>query len=164
MTLLYTSNFALILVQARRNQEVIDLLKPIIDANPGFDLARGVLARALMATGDLEGARQQLEARKEIGLLQAELALVYIKLGERGLALKELDRIQANGREGFGVGYYEATIHTALGDLDKACADLERALTDGSVLINWMRLDPQMDALRGRQCFADVERKLYGPE
>lgn len=161
MTLLFTSNYALILVNARRNEEVIELLKPIIEANPGFDLARGILARALMATGDLDGARQQLEARKEIGLLQADLALVYIKLGLQDEANRELERIAANGRKGFGVAYDQATIYTALGELDVACTRLERALTDGSVLINWMRLDPRMDALRGRQCFADVERRLY---
>ena len=156
------SNYALILVNARRYEEVIDLLKPIVEANPGFDLARGILARALMATGDLQGARQQLEARQEIGLLQSELALVYIKLGLRDEAMQELERIASNGRKGFGVAYDEAAIYTALGDLDKACERLERALTDGSVHINWMRLDPRMDALRGRKCFADVERRLYG--
>lgn len=163
MTLLYTANYGLILVQARRYEEAIELLKPIVEANPKFDLARGILARALMATGDVEGARQQLEGRQEIGLLQAELALVYIKLGQRDLALAELERIAANGRKGFGVAYYEATILAALGELDKACDALERALKDGSVLVNWMRLDPQIDPLRGRQCFADVERQLYGP-
>jgi len=162
MTLLYTANYGVILVMARRYEEAIELIKPIVEANPKFDLARGVLARALMATGDLEGARQQLEAREEIGLLQAELALVYLKLGLRDQALQELGRIADNGRKGFGVGYYEATIYTALGDLDKGCERLEHALKDGSVMIHWMRLDPQMDALRGRKCFTDVERRLYG--
>jgi len=164
MTLLYTGNYGLILAQARRYQEAIDLLTPIVEANPKFDLARGILARALMATGNLEGARQQLEAREEIGLLQAELALVYIKLGKRDLALKELERIEENGRKGFGVAYYEATIYAALGELDKGCERLERSLTDGSVLVNWMRLDPQMDGLRAQPCFKDVERRLYGSE
>jgi tetratricopeptide (TPR) repeat protein len=162
MTLLFTANYALILVNARRYEEVIELLKPVVEANPKFDLARGILARALMATGDLEGARQQLEAREEIGLLQAELAIVYAKLGLRDQALAELNRIAARGQAGFGVAYDEAAIYTALGDLDKACDRLENALTDGSVLINWMRLDPRMDSLRGRKCFADVERRLYG--
>jgi hypothetical protein len=39
---------------------------------------------------------------------------------------------------------------------------LARALTDKSFLVNWMRLDPRVDPLRGRKCFADVEKKLYG--
>jgi DNA-binding winged helix-turn-helix (wHTH) protein/tetratricopeptide (TPR) repeat protein len=161
MTLLFTANHAVILVNARRYEEAIELLRPIVDANPGFILGRSVLARALMATGDLQGARQQLEARSEIGLMQAELALVYLKLGLRDQAMRELERIETNGRNGFGTAYDEALIHTALGDLDKGCERLEHALRDGSVMLNWMRLDPRMDALRGRKCFADVERRLY---
>lgn len=161
MTLLFTSNQAFILLNARRNEETIELLRPIIDANPGFDQARGILARALMATGDLEGARAMLEARKEIGLLQADLALVYLKLGRREDALREIARIETNGKKGFGVAYDLATIYTGMGELDHACELLPRALTDGSILVNWMRLDPRMDALRGRQCFADVEKALY---
>jgi tetratricopeptide (TPR) repeat protein len=164
MTLIYTANHAFILINARRYEEAIDLLRPIVEANPGFVLARSILGRALMATGDLQGARQQLEARPEVGLGQAELALVYIKLGLRDQAMQELERIQARGRKGFGTAYDEATIYTALGDLDTACKRLEDALKDGSVLVNWMRLDPRMDALRGRNCFAEVERRLYGEE
>ncbi|MBC8028188.1 MAG: winged helix-turn-helix domain-containing protein [Steroidobacteraceae bacterium] len=161
MTLLFTSNHAFILLNARRNEETIELLRPIIEANPGFDQARGILARALMATGDLDGALAQLTARKEIGLLQADLALVYLKLGRRADALRELERVEANGRAGFGVAYDLATIYTGLGDLDRACEILPMALSDGSILVNWMRLDPRMDALRGRKCFADVEKRLY---
>jgi tetratricopeptide (TPR) repeat protein len=161
MTLLFTANHGFILVNARRYEEAIELLRPIVEANPGFTLGRSVLGRALMATGDLQGARAQLEARPEVGLMQADLALVYIRLGLQDKAMQELERIQANGRKGFGVAYDEATIYTALGDLDKACERLEHALQDGSVLINWMKLDPRMDALRGRKCFADVERRLY---
>ncbi len=162
MTLLFTANHAFILVNARRYEEAIELLRPLVDANPGFTLARSILGRALMATGDLQGAREHLEARPEVALLQAELALVYLKLGLRDQAMQELERIQANGRKSFGTAYDEATIYTALGDLDKACEWLGHALTDGSVLINWMRLDPRMDALRGRKCFGNVERRLYG--
>jgi len=87
---------------------------------------------------------------------------VYIKLGRRDDALRELERIETRGREGFGTAYDEALIHTALGDLDKACERLEGALHDTSVPINWMRLDPRMDPLRGRKCFTDVEKRLYG--
>jgi DNA-binding winged helix-turn-helix (wHTH) protein/Tfp pilus assembly protein PilF len=162
MTLLFTANHGFILVNARRYEEAIELLRPIVEPNPGFTLARSILGRALMATGDLQGAQEQLEARPEVALMQADLALVYIKLGLQDKAMQELERIQANGRKGFGTAYDEATIYTALGELDKACERLEHALTDGSVLINWMRLDPRMDALRGRKCFAEVERRLYG--
>jgi hypothetical protein len=36
--------------------------------------------------------------------------------------------------------------------------------TIGSVLVNWMRFDPQIDALRGRQCCTDVDRRVYAAQ
>jgi hypothetical protein len=32
------------------------------------------------------------------------------------------------------------------------------------VLLGWMRLDPRLDRLRGRQCFTHVEKRVYPPE
>jgi hypothetical protein len=88
--------------------------------------------------------------------------VLYAKMGRRDDALREIARLEALEARGFGESYELATIYTTLGELDKGCELLGRALTDGSFLLNWMRLDPRMDPLRGRQCFADVEAKLYG--
>jgi len=32
------------------------------------------------------------------------------------------------------------------------------------VLVNWMRLEPRLDPLRGSHCYADAERKLYSTQ
>jgi DNA-binding winged helix-turn-helix (wHTH) protein/Flp pilus assembly protein TadD len=162
MTLLFSSNYALILFNARRYDEAIELLSPMVQANPGFDTGRSVLARALAATGRVDEALQQLQARKDIGAWQGDLGVLYAKLGRRDDALREIARLDALETQGFGESYELATIYTTLGDLDKGCELLGSALTDRSFLVNWMRLDPRMDPLRGRQCFADVEAKLYG--
>jgi DNA-binding winged helix-turn-helix (wHTH) protein/tetratricopeptide (TPR) repeat protein len=162
MTLLLSSNYALILFNARRYDEAIELLAPMVQANPGFDTGRSVLARALAATGRFDEALEQLQARKDIGAWQGDLGVLYAKLGRRDDALHEIARLDALESQGFGESYELATIYTALGDLDKGCELLGGALTDWSFLVNWMRLDPRMDPLRGRQCFADVEAKLYG--
>ncbi|HEY2982202.1 MAG TPA: hypothetical protein VGJ22_13540, partial [Anaerolineales bacterium] len=70
-------------------------------------------------------------------------------------------RLEELQRAGFGESYEMATIYSTLGDIDKGCELLSRALTDYSFQVNWMRLDPRMDPLRGRQCFAEVESRLY---
>jgi len=164
MTLLFTSNYAMILVNARRYDDAIAFLRPIVDANPAFDQARSVLARALMATGNLAGAKEQLDLRKESGTFRADLGVWYAKSGRREDALREIAEMEARGREGFGVGYDEALIYATLGELDRGCEALARGLADHSILMAWMRLDPRMDPLRGRQCFADIEKKLYAPK
>ena len=53
-------------------------------------------------------------------------------------------------------------IYATLGDLPEACEALTRAVTDHSLMVNWMRLEPRLDPLRGSRCYADAERKLYG--
>jgi DNA-binding winged helix-turn-helix (wHTH) protein/tetratricopeptide (TPR) repeat protein len=162
MTLLLSSNYALILFNARRYDEAIALLAPIVEANPGFDTGRSVLARALAGTGRFDEALAQLQARKDVGAWQGDLGVLYAKMGRRDDAQREIERLNALASRGFGESYEIATIQATLGELDPACESLARALADGSFLVNWMRLDPRMDALRGRKCFRDVERKLYG--
>jgi hypothetical protein len=82
-------------------------------------------------------------------------------MGRREDALREIERLAQRGREGYGVAYDQALIYVTLGDLDQGCEQLTRALTDHSMLVNWMRLDPPLDPLRGRKCYADVEAQLY---
>jgi len=162
MTLLFSANYAMVLINARRYDEAIELLEPIVAANPKFDQARGILGRAYTATGKYDGALEMLEGREDIGVMQADLGVVYAKMGRREEAQLELARLQARASEGFPTAYDQSVIQTALGELDQGCELLARGLEDRSFLINWMRLDPRIDALRGRQCYADVEKRLFG--
>jgi DNA-binding winged helix-turn-helix (wHTH) protein/tetratricopeptide (TPR) repeat protein len=161
MVLLYQSNYAMILYNARRYDDAIAYLTSILEANPKFTQARSVLANALMATGDLAGAERQLELRPVPDLYQAERGYLAAKQGNLDRARQEIARLEELARKGFGTGYAISTIYTALGDLDRGCEYLARAVDDHSILLAWMRLDPRMDPLRGRQCFADVEKRVY---
>jgi tetratricopeptide (TPR) repeat protein len=117
-----------------------------------------------MATGDLGGALEQAHANGDVGPNQGDLGMVYAKLGRRDDALRELERLDERARRGFAVAYEQAQILATLGDIDQACAALARAVTDHSLLVNWMRLEPRLDPLRGSQCYADAERKLYATQ
>ncbi len=161
MLLLYQSNYALILYNARRYDEVIAFLTPVVDANPNFVHARGVLANAMIATGDLAGAERQLALRPSADLFQAEVGYLAARKGDREGALSEIARLEQMSSRGLGTGYAMAVIHAALGDLDRGCDDLARAVDDRSMMLVWMRLDPHLDPLRGRRCFAEVEKRVY---
>ena len=159
---IYTANYSLLLYETRRYEEAIGIARPLIEGNARFDQARSVLARALMATGDLDGALGQAQVNGDSGPNQGDLGMVYAKLGRREDALRELDRLDQRAQLGFAVSYEQAQIHATLGDIAEACAALTLAVTDHSLLVNWMRLEPRLDPLRGSQCYADAERKLYG--
>jgi DNA-binding winged helix-turn-helix (wHTH) protein/Tfp pilus assembly protein PilF len=162
MTLLYSANYALLLYQTRRYEEAVAFLQPLVAANERFDQARSVLARALMATGDLQGALTHMRARIDPGNYRADLGVLYARLGKRAGAQRMLDELSTREVQGFRESYGKALIHTAIGDLDRGCEYLLKAAGDGSLLVNWMRLEPWLDPLRGRQCYADAEKKLFG--
>lgn len=158
---IYTANYSLLLYETRRYDEAIRMAKQAIEGNPRFDQARSVLARAMIATGDLAGALEQARLNGDSGPNQGDLGMVYAKLGQRDGALRELERLDERARRGFAVAYEQAGIYATLGDIAQACAALTRAVTDHSLLVNWMRLEPRLDPLRGSQCYTDAERKLY---
>jgi Tfp pilus assembly protein PilF len=164
MVLQWPSNYARLLYSARRYDEAIEFLKPLVAANPKLDPAHSVLAWALIATGDLAGAQEQLRLVTVPAINPSDMGFLYAKLGRRDEALREIERLETLERAGYGLAYEQTIIYAALGELDRGCETLARAVDDHSVRIGWMRLDPRIDPLRGRQCFADVERRVYGPQ
>jgi DNA-binding winged helix-turn-helix (wHTH) protein/tetratricopeptide (TPR) repeat protein len=162
MTLLYAGNYGMLLYMTRRYDEAVEFMEPLVAANPKFEQARSVLARALLASGQVDRALEQLEARAEVGLFQSDLGVVYAKLGRRDDALREIARLEQRVGEGYRLAYEIASIYTALGDLDKGCEWLARGIDDHSPLASWLKLDPRMDPLRGRQCYTDAENRLFG--
>jgi DNA-binding winged helix-turn-helix (wHTH) protein/Tfp pilus assembly protein PilF len=164
MSLQWSSNYARVLYSARRYDEAIEFLKPLVEANPKLDPAHSVLAWALIATGDLAGAEEQLGLVTVPTINSSDMGFLYARLGRRDDALREIGRLETRERAGYGVAYDQTIIYTALGELDRGCETLARAVGEHSVLLGWMRLDPRLDPLRGRQCFTDVENRVYPPE
>jgi hypothetical protein len=120
-----------------------------------------VLIRALVETGDIKGALEQLPLRfSEIPLL-SDAGLVYAHAGRREDAVRELERLQRRELEGYGMSYEIAIVQAALGNLKEACAALRHAPDDHSQMLGWIRLDPRMDPLRKEPCYAEVSRRLF---
>jgi len=161
MTLQWSSNYARVLYSARRYDDAIEFLKPLVAANPKLDPAHSILAWALIATGDLAGAEEQLRLVTVPSINSSDMGFLYAKLGRRDDALREIERLEAQAAAGHGVAYDETIVYAALGELDRACETLARAAGEHSVLLGWMRLDPRLDPLRGHRCFADVEARVY---
>jgi DNA-binding winged helix-turn-helix (wHTH) protein/tetratricopeptide (TPR) repeat protein len=162
MTLLYSSNYGLLLYSQRRYDEAIAHAKSLLASQPRVDQARSLLIRALVAKGDIAAALEQLPLRMNERPNLADAGYVHALSGDRAQALAEIARIERIGRTGFGVAYEVALIRTALGDLAEACVALDRATADHSLAVMWMRTDPRMDPLRGQRCFAEAEAKLFG--
>ena len=161
MTLLYTSGYANLLYYTGKYAEAIEYVRPVLASQPRFDQLRTVLIRALIETGDIKGALEQLPLRYSEMPMLSDDGLAYARAGRREDAVRQLERLERHQREGYGVSYEIAIVYAALGQRDEACAALRGALTDHSPTLNWLRLDPRMESLRTASCYLEVTRRLY---
>lgn len=59
--------------------------------------------------------------------------------------------------------YQRSTVSLALGDRERALADLERAREEQDPWLVWLAADPMLDGLRGEERFEAVRRRVFGP-
>lgn len=162
-SLLFSANLGMLLYFHRSYDEAEAVLRRVVELQPRFDHARNFLGRTLLAQGDVEGALAQFAARSNpTPGSRADPGRVYALTNRRAEALAEIEKVRAQGAQGFGVNYDLATIYTALGDTVRACQALNAAIPDRSAFLGFLRLDPAMDGLRAEPCFAEVTRQLYG--
>ena len=60
--------------------------------------------------------------------------------------------------------FYVAIVYAGLGENDKSIDWLEKAYTDHSNAIVFLKVDPQLDALRSNPRFHELQRKLRLPD
>ncbi|HEY6125253.1 MAG TPA: winged helix-turn-helix domain-containing protein [Steroidobacteraceae bacterium] len=154
------SRYGLLLFHARRYDAALSHLLPLVTAHPDLVEARSVLIRALIAKGRFDEALAQSKLRTTDIPNLSDLALLYSKIGRREDALAEAQRIEARGYHGFSTSYETAVIYASLDELDKACAAIAQAAEEHSTSVGWARLDPRLDPLRGKSCFAVIEPRI----
>ena len=141
-------------------QEAIDYVRPVLASQPRFDQIRTVLIRALLETGDIKGALEQLPLRYSDVPMLSDDGLAYARAGRREDELRQIERLERHRDQGYGVSYEIAIIHAALGQTEAACAALRRAFDVHSPTLNWLRLDPRMEPLRAAACYSEAMQRL----
>jgi tetratricopeptide (TPR) repeat protein len=164
-SLLFSANLGMLLYFTRSYDEAETVLRRVVELQPRFDHARNFLGRTLLAKGDVDGALVQFAGRSiPTPGSRTDPGRVYALANRRAEALVEIERVRAQGVQGFGVSYDLATIYTALGDKIRACEALEASFLDRSAYLGFLRLDPAMDALRAEPCYAEITARLYGAQ
>jgi TolB-like protein/Flp pilus assembly protein TadD len=161
LTLNYAVNLATFLYLKRDFAGARAELARVLALDPGFDHARAVLGRTLLAEGDAEAAIEQFrrQARSVPGG-DGDLGRAYARAGRVDDARAEIARLNERAAQGYGVGYDLAGIYTALGETTQACDALRRSLVDQSQLLGFLANDPAMDPLRSQPCYDEVLRQL----
>jgi DNA-binding winged helix-turn-helix (wHTH) protein/TolB-like protein/Tfp pilus assembly protein PilF len=161
MSLTFAANVGMVLSYAGRLDAAYEQLAGLVEAAPQSSVARHHLARLHIFRGEAAEAIRLLEgfqARAPGGL--PSLGRAYALAGRTADTLAEINKLEALGLEGFGVGYDIALIRAALGERELALAALERALGDHSQMVGFINVDPGFDAIRDEPRFRAVVEHL----
>ena len=122
---------ALMLQTGNRDQInlAVNDLQSLVTKTPQNHQLRFNLARALVAKGDLDAARLQLEAaikiRTDFVVARELLAKIYLAKGDSARALKEADGIIALDRNNLQARLIRSNSLLGMGDKDKARQELD---------------------------------------
>jgi tetratricopeptide (TPR) repeat protein len=92
------------------------------------------------------------------------VGFAYAKLGRTNDARAVIRRFNDIDKSQFASHYYLAIIYGALGEKDKAFAELAEALDDRDRACNEMKVDFFMDPLRDDPRFSELLKRLNLPE
>ena len=134
------------------------------ELDPNFPLARHWLGMAYVATQQFDKAVSiSLEVPADSPsrwLSVVVLGHAYAKMGRRADAELQIAIIRDLTKSRYVRPYYIASIYAALGDRDKAFAELERSFDERDVYLNRVNSDPFMDPLRDDPRFKDLLKRL----
>ncbi|MFN2394002.1 MAG: hypothetical protein ABR566_18835 [Pyrinomonadaceae bacterium] len=88
----------------------------------------------------------------------------YAKSGRRQEAEEVIKRFKDLAKTQYVMSYFVANIYAALGDKEKAFAELEKAFAERDWELHRLKVDPLMDSLRDDPRFKEMLKRLNLPE
>ena len=149
---------------ARQYDKAIEQLNNTLEMDPTYELPHLVLGQAYAQKRDFERAIPELQKAAELAhnspLMVSALANAYALSGKRTEAEKLLSQMLAESGHEYVSPYYVAVVYTGLGDKDRALEWLEKAFADRSNGLVFLKVDPDLDVLRGNARFLALQRQL----
>lgn len=149
---------------ARRYGEAATAIERVLEVEPDNSLARALLSAVYTQLGRNDEAL--LMAAGSAAQTPGGHSLLGVALARAGRAADaraEADRLVELAKQRYVPAYDVASIHAALGDVDRAFLWLDQALLEPSALLPTIRVDPVMDGLRSDPRYRDIEDKLRMP-
>jgi tetratricopeptide (TPR) repeat protein len=154
-----------ILYRARQYQNAVARYQQALELDPSYLPALSRIAEAYEQLGNYDqalayaGKFQNAVSDRGAGL--RPLARIYASMGRRREAVETLRAIEKNGALG-GNEYGLAVIYSALGDRNRAIAELEKGVQTRSLLA-FVFVDPQLDSLQSDPRFSDLLQRAGLP-
>jgi TolB-like protein/DNA-binding winged helix-turn-helix (wHTH) protein/Tfp pilus assembly protein PilF len=152
---------------ARQYDRAIQQLRNTLEMDSSYELPHLVLGLSYMQKGDFAQAIPELRKAADLAhgtpLMVSALANAYARMGNKLEAEKLLANLVIQSKKSYVSPYYFAVVHAGLGEQEKAISDLEKAYSDRSNGLVFLKVDPSLDALRGDARFQVLQQKLNFP-
>lgn len=149
---------------ARRYTRAAEQLARTLELNPSFANARVALGLVHLQQEQYEEAIAEIQRAMNLaGGGATNLALlvhVYGAAGRGREAKHTLALLREQCRHGYVSPYYLAVAHAGIGDMEQAMDNLETAFQDRVTQLVYLKVDPQLDALRTQPRFAHLLARL----
>jgi DNA-binding winged helix-turn-helix (wHTH) protein/Tfp pilus assembly protein PilF len=150
-------------IHVRQFGRAISHLEKTLERHPGFFLARVTLGLAYVQRGEFAQAIKEFENAslvEKTPLLLAFLGHAYAMAGQREEALKILEELKEASKQTYVPVYGIGLIYMSLGSGSNAFEWFEKAYEAQSVWLNWIKVAPEVDALRPDPRFTDLLNRL----
>jgi len=149
----------------RQYDESIAPLQTAIELDPTFPIPQYYLGLAQEQRGNLDAAIAQFDNCVRItgGSRPSMLVLLghaYAAANRQSDAEAILQRLSTLGQTTYVPSYGVAAIYAALGRKDEAFVQLEKAYDERDSWMDYLGLDPRLDALRSDPRFVDLMRRM----
>ncbi len=153
---------------AGRKDEALEQARKTHDVEPTHPIARWILSQAYLEKGMYEESREhneqwlQDDPINQFALRDAGIA--YAKLGRRDKAEEMIARLRNVGKNQYIPTNRIACVYGALGEMDKAFVELEKAFEAKDWELYRSDIEPYMNDLRGDPRFAALIKRLNLPK
>jgi DNA-binding winged helix-turn-helix (wHTH) protein/tetratricopeptide (TPR) repeat protein len=149
---------------SRQYDRAVDHFQKIIPTYPSHWLSRVILGRAYEQKGLLQEALAQYQdaanLEKQVPEIFMDLGRVYGLMGRRKEALQVMNDLQTFAQQDYVPPFCFAMIHLGLGEWDEVFAYLEKAYESRSWYMTWLKIVPELDALRSDSRYRDLMRRV----
>jgi TolB-like protein/DNA-binding winged helix-turn-helix (wHTH) protein/Tfp pilus assembly protein PilF len=155
------------LYMARQYDRAIQQLRNTLEMDSSYELPHLVLGLAYAQKGDFGQAIPELRKAVELShgtpLMVSALANAYGHTGNKMEAEKLLASLVSQSKKKYVAPYYFAVVHVGLGEDEKAMDWLEKAYSDRSNGLVFLKVEPLLDELRSNPRFKLLQQKLKFP-
>jgi TolB-like protein/DNA-binding winged helix-turn-helix (wHTH) protein/Tfp pilus assembly protein PilF len=152
---------------AREYDRAIAQLRDTLEMDPASEWAHLNLGQAYEQKGQFGPAIEELQKSLELShsspLTVSALAHAEALSGNHAAANKLLAQLEALSKKQYVSPYYVAIVYLGLGKNDMAMDWLEKAFTDRSNGLVFLKVEPELDPLRSNPRFIALQNRLNFP-